>query len=613
MKCLDKSYLFIFLLLVSTIPAHLNSQFQHAVALLGVHPEAMVNNEVELHWKFKTNGAVRSTPAIAGNNVFVGSSDGFLYCLNKETGKEIWKFKSEGAISSSPVVKNGSVYFACRKNMVYSVRLKNGTLSWKKDLGNPMQYDWGFDYYIGSPAIDNNTIFIGSADGNLYALRLDDGKELWKFKASSMVRSTPAVDDHNVYFGDCSGKVFALNKSNGNRVWQFSTIGDTLDNENFGFDRKAVIASPTVYGEKLFVGGRDGYLYALDKSKGKELWKYDYQVSWIISTVAVKNGILVTGTSDGRFVHALNVNDGKELWRFMTQATVWASPAISGNDIVVIPSNDGYVYSLELTTGKELWRYKLGPQMFSSAVPVRDQIYIGNDNGNVYSLRTKKSDRKPLHSIKRAVFWMKDPVVQSFRSGMDLAVRDYFIKEGYEFYDETDVKDFLLARIKSDTSSVLVFATNYFLPSLTNDTLGSNILQTYMKSGGRIVILGLNPAAYELDSSKKQVIALNFEQAKQQTGIPYRYKDLRTHGGFYSSYITDEGKKWGLKSAFVAISGMPLSDITTALAIDENGKATAWVKTFSSKKNSGYVQMYLTPERLETLPEIQRVVEYGLR
>lgn len=603
----------IFLSFIFIIALQTNAQFQHDNSHLGVYPDATVSNDVELQWKFKINGAVRSTPVISGNNVVVGSSDRFLYCLNKETGKEIWKFKAEGAISSSPVIKNENVYFACRNNMLYSVQLSNSALLWKKILGTPLQYDWGFDYYVGSPTVDNKTIFIGSASGNLYALRLNDGKELWRFKASSLIRSTSAVDEYNVYFGDCSGKVFALDKTNGNLVWQFSTIGDTLDNENFGFDRKAVIASPTLYGDKLFIGGRDGYLYALDRSTGKELWKYDYQVSWIISTVAVKNDILVTGTSDGRFVHALNVNDGKELWRFMTQATVWASPAISGNDIVVIPSNDGYVYSLELKTGNELWRYKIGPQMFSSAVPVKDRIYVGNDNGFIYSLRTIKSAKKPLQSIKRAVFWMKDPIVQSFRSGMDLVVRDHFIKEGYEFYGETDVKDFLLSRIKSDTASVLVFATNYFLPSLTNDTLGSNILQTYMKSGGRIVILGLNPAAYELDSSKKQVIALNFEQAKQQTGIHYRFKDLRTHGGFYSSHITDEGKKWGLKNPFVAISGMPLSDITTALAIDENGRATAWVKTFSTRKSSGFVQMYLTPERLETLPEIQKVAEYGLR
>jgi len=588
------------------------SQFQTGNSHSGVYANATILNESEVQWKFKTDGAVRSTPVLSENKIVIGSTDGNLYCLSRE-GKELWRFASGSSISSTPVIISGTVYFTNRNTMIYALRMKNGSLLWKKSLGTPLPYEWGFDYYIGSPSADGAELYVGSADGNLYALKMNDGTTVWKFSSASVIRSTPAVDDKNGYFGDCSGKVFAVSKSSGVLLWQFSTIGDTLNNEQFGFDRKAVISSPTLYQDKLFVGGRDGFLYALDKQSGKKLWSYNYEVSWVISTVAVKNNILVTGTSDGRFVHALNVSDGKELWRFMTQATVWASPAISENDVVVIPSNDGYVYALELQTGREIWRYKTGPQMFSSVVPSGNELFFGSDDGSLFALRTKRSLKKSLASIKRAVFWMKEPVFQSFRSGMDLAVRDYFIREGYEFYDETDVKSFLLQRINSDTASVLVFATNYFLPSVTSDTLGSNILQTYLKSGGRIVTLGMNPAAYELDSAKKHVVAINFEQAKTVTGIPYRYKDLRSHGGFYASSITPEGKKWGLTSPFVAICGLPVQDVTTVLALDENGKASAWVKRFSEKNYSGYIQLYLTPDRLHQLPEVQSVAEYGLR
>jgi outer membrane protein assembly factor BamB len=608
MKC---SFAVIFcLLMLNSISAQ--TQFQTGTAHAGVYHGASVHNDVSLQWKFATNGAIRSTPAVVQSSVVIGSSDGYVYCLSTD-GKEQWKFNAGSPVSSSPAVDHGTVYFTSRANILYAVQLKNGRVVWKKNLGTPLPYVWGFDYYVGSPAIDNGTIYTGSADGNLYALNSSDGRERWKFTVSSPVRSTPAVDNDNVYFGDCSGTVYAINKTKGTVRWLYKTIGDTLENEQYGFDRKALISSPTLSGSKLFIGSRDGYLYALNRSDGTFLWKYNYDVSWVISTVAVKNDILVTGTSDGRFVHALNVNDGKELWRFMTQATVWASPAITGNNMVVIPSNDGYVYVLELRTGKEVWRYMIGPQIFSSVVPVNNNLYFGSDDGNIYSLKTTSVTKPSLSNVKRAVFWMKNPVVQSFRSGMDVAIRDYFIREGYEYYDETDVKDFLLARIHSDTASVVVFASNYFLPSLTNDTLGSNILQAYLRSGGRIVMLGMNPAAYELDSSGKQVVAINFIQAKQMTGIPYRYKDLRTHGGFYSSSITAAGKMWGLKSPFVAICGLPIDDVTTPLAIDENGNATAWIRTFSPRKNSGYLQLYLTADRLHTLPEIQKVAEFGLQ
>lgn len=601
------------LLLIFITVSVCRAQFQNGNAHLGVYLKATPGNVAELQWRTKTGGAVRSTPAVAGNNVIIGSTDGHVYCLTRSSGEQRWKFNADGPISSSAACKDGIAYFVSRKNTLYAVRTSTGTLAWKKSLGIPLPYEWGFDYYVGSPAIEGGTLYVGSADGNVYALHLNTGNERWKFTTSSPIRSTPAVDETNIYFGDCSGKVFALDKSTGRPVWQFSTVGDTLNNEKYGFDRKAVISSPTVYKEKIVVGGRDGFLYALDRTTGRKLWDYDYQVSWIISTAAIKDDILVTGTSDGRFFHALDVSTGKQLWRFPVLGPVWASPAITKNDRVIIPSNDGYVYCVDLQRGSEQWRYKIGPQIFSSPVPVDSIVYVGSDDGFVYSLATKEIARKPLSSVKRAVFWMKDPIIQSFKNGMDVYVRDYFIREGYEFYDETDVKDFLLARIKSDTASLLIFATNYFLPSITNDTLGSNLLQEYLKRGGRVVMLGLNPAAYELDSAKKQVVAINFEQAKRITGIPYRYKDLRTHGGFYSSFITPEGTRWGLRSPFVGISGMPVRDITIPLAVDENGNATAWVKTFSERQNSGYIQLYLTPDRLNELPEIQHVAEYGMR
>lgn len=588
------------------------SQFQHDVKHLGVNADATILNNATLTWQYQADGAVRSSPAHSGNMIVFGSSGGFVYGISTR-GKELWKARTEGPVSSTPFIEQSTVYIVCRKNILYAFSLNNGKLLWKKSLGTPLHYEWGFDYYIGSPTVEKEKLYVGSADGNLYSLNTRNGALLWKFNANSLIRSTPAIEGNRIFFGDCSGKVYALNKTNGTLQWKFSTIGDTLINESYGFDRKAVIASPTVYKEKIFIGGRDGFLYALDKSSGALLWKFDYQVSWVISTVAIRNNVLITGTSDGRFVHALDTENGKELWRFMTQATVWSSPAISGNDAVVIPSNDGYLYALELHTGKELWRYHMGPQIFSSPLLLGNSVYVGNDLGKMFAFETQQIDKLPPHAIKRAVFWMKNPVIQSFQSGMDVAVRDYFIKEGYEFYDETDVKDFLLARIQSDTTSVLVFATNYFLPSLTNDTLGSNILQKYLQRGGRVVVLGLNPASYELDSAQKQVVAINFEQAKRITGIPYRYKDLRTHGGFYYSTITEEGKKWGLTTPFVGITGMPLQDVTLALAIDENGNAPAWIKSFSDKKHSGFVQLYLTPNRLHTLPEIQKVVEYGLR
>lgn len=127
-----------------------------------------------------------------------------------------------------------------------------------------------------------------------------------------------------------------------------------------------------------------------------------------------------------------------------------------------------------------------------------------------------------------------------------------------------------------------------------------------------MVMLGMNPAAYQLDSTGKQITGIDFHRAKELTGIPFQFKDLRSHGGFYSAFITDEGKKRGLKNNFTSICGLPKDDVTVVLAVDENGMAAAWIKSFSERRNSGYIQLFISPDRQHMLPEIQSVAEFGL-
>src|SRR5258708_2523122 len=81
-------------------------------------------------WTFKTNGAVISSPAVTGGTVYVGSSDGNLYAIDRETGKQKWKFRTQGPISSSPAVANGTVYFLSYDGVFYALSADSGTARW---------------------------------------------------------------------------------------------------------------------------------------------------------------------------------------------------------------------------------------------------------------------------------------------------------------------------------------------------------------------------------------------------------------------------------------------------------------------------------------------------
>jgi outer membrane protein assembly factor BamB len=69
-----------------------------------------------------------------------------------------------------------------------------------------------------------------------------------------------------------------------------------------------VISSPAADKGKVYVGGWDGRLYALDAANGGLIWRYSTGGA-VDSSPAVANGIVYIGSWDGR-VYALNASTG---------------------------------------------------------------------------------------------------------------------------------------------------------------------------------------------------------------------------------------------------------------------------------------------------------------
>jgi len=593
--------------LLSSAPAGAQeTQFRNGPDRTGLYTNAPQFDNVALNWKFTTGGAIRSTPVIAGGKVFAGSGDHYLYCLDTD-GKQLWKFEAEAGVHSSPAVANGLVYFSDRANNFYALKTADGKLQWKKQLGKTPEYEWSFDYYLSSPLIAANTIYTGSGDGNLYALDPQSGNIKWKFNAGSIIRSSPAIHNNKLFFGDCDGRMYSVSATDGKQVWMLKLNGDTMHNENYGFDRKAVIAAPAIANNIVVIGDRAGFLYGINETSGEKLWQYDYHVTWILSSVAIKDSIVVTGTSDAAFINALNLYTGKEIWRFQTQGPVWASPVIAGN-VAICPSNDGVLYGLNVYTGKEVWRYSIGDKFFSSPVIAGNKLYAANDDGSLYCFTpaaAKNSD------VRRVVFWMKDPPFQYFQFGVDKYVRDYFRSWGYELMDDKALATFMQQRADDHQKSVIVFATNYFPASIIGDSAHQSLILSYLKSGGKAIICGMNPSVYEVDTAKKQVTGLDFGLPKKVLGFGYNFTDTRAFNGYYPSSPTKEGIKWGLKTSYVARLGQPGAIVDIVLMRDETGKATSWVKTYGGPVGSGLIQTWIYPNTLQSVDEIRSLAEYG--
>jgi outer membrane protein assembly factor BamB len=65
----------------------------------------------EALWSFETNDHQGgSSPAVSGDRIVVGSDDGYLYCIDKDTGTELWKVWHWGFVYASPALARDRVY-----------------------------------------------------------------------------------------------------------------------------------------------------------------------------------------------------------------------------------------------------------------------------------------------------------------------------------------------------------------------------------------------------------------------------------------------------------------------------------------------------------------------
>ncbi len=319
-------------------------------------------------WKTQTGSIVRSSPAVVGGVVYIGSEDGKVYALNASTGLILWSYLTNAVpdsdVYSSPAVAGGVVYVGSGDGAFYALNATNGLQLWNYTTDN------GF---LSSPAVVDSVVYTGGGL-DVYAFDATNGTMLWNYPTGGSVYSSPAVVGGVVYVGSENDRVYALNATNGAVLWSYLTGG-------------WVDSSPAVVGGAVYVGSDDNNVYALNATNGFQLWNYtSYKVE---SSPAVVDGVVYIG-SDGLYggaanVTALNATDGTVLWNFPTGASVESSPAVVGG-VVYVGSADDNVYALNATNGAELWNYPTGDNVLSSPAVVNGTVYVGSWDWYVYAL-----------------------------------------------------------------------------------------------------------------------------------------------------------------------------------------------------------------------------------
>ncbi len=193
------------------------------------------------------------------------------------------------------------------------------------------------------------TIITGISSSSGPAIKSGSGVEIaWKFDAKYQVFGPPVIVDEVIYFcnrgpalASRDGTLFSLALSTGKENWRFRTGGEAT-------------SSVSVIDGIAYFGSTDRNIYAIEVNTPDELWRAKTQ-NPVKRTPVVAEGLVFSQYFVENSLSALDAKTGKPKWTFKTAGEVAYNPAIA-EDTAYFSSQKGYLYSLDLKTHRLRWR-----------------------------------------------------------------------------------------------------------------------------------------------------------------------------------------------------------------------------------------------------------------
>lgn len=219
-------------------------------------------------------------------------------------------------------------------------------------------------------------------------------KPVWKYHTEGAVRAGMAIVDGVAYVGSHDGWLYALQLSSGRRLWRFPAA--------------APITGSIAYASgRIYFGTEAGEIFCVaapgknDPPAGKLVWKFSASGSVKAAPLLTETGLLIVGACDG-YIYSLRQADGRLVWKIATEGPVLASAVklslpvpgdISSGGTpmkharaIVVGSSDGRLYSIDEVRGQIIWTFRTDGPITATAPCLHNRIFVVNHTGSIYAL-----------------------------------------------------------------------------------------------------------------------------------------------------------------------------------------------------------------------------------
>lgn len=170
-------------------------------------------------WTFPTRIENLSEPLLHEGVVYFLNGANTLYALDAASGKQLWLYSRQDPNSlsirggSRPAIRGDTLFAGFSDGAVVALFVKNGAVKWEKQLNRNKR----FRDLDSDPLVENEFLYLLGYDDASYCLRSATGEIVWKAEKGGY-GSFLSVNDR-LYFATTNNEFVALNKETGQRVW----------------------------------------------------------------------------------------------------------------------------------------------------------------------------------------------------------------------------------------------------------------------------------------------------------------------------------------------------------------------------------------------------------
>jgi alcohol dehydrogenase (cytochrome c) len=335
--------------------------------------------------------------AFLDGKIYRGTGDGRLLGLDARTGREIWRSKIADPkivefLSAAPIAWKGLVFIGPAgsdwgiRGRISAFDAITGKPVWKFNTV-PAPGEAGFDSWRSRDA----ALHGGGGTWSSYTLDPATG-ELFVSVANPAPDYRPDTrPGDNLY----TNSMVVLDARTGALRWHYQFD----PNDGFDYD---VVATPTLYTDRagnrrVAVGGKDGYLYILDRDTHRLISRTAITTIKTPTTPPTATGVFACPGSSG------GVEWNGPAYSPMTNllyvgSVDWCSTFISGPlkfdppliflgtapSFTTATAKSGWVYAIDATNGATKWRYHATTPVLSGVTPTAGGVlFSGESAGNL--------------------------------------------------------------------------------------------------------------------------------------------------------------------------------------------------------------------------------------